>query len=101
MGYGLDLRSHVWNLHSCLARIGGEASLDLRTFEMEVRARNRYYRLYPRFLHRQGERVGYGDRPTRGLKLFAGWLPYANKRWPVGSGKFAFKDFCSEHGLAT
>ena len=97
----LDLLWHCWKVHSCLAELGGEASLDLTSFMLEVRARNRYYRFYPRFLFRSGDRVVFADRLGGNIDGFAGWLPYVNKRWPTGSGKLAFKQFCLDRQLPT
>jgi hypothetical protein len=88
-------------VHDRLAAFDAEASLDLASLVLDVRARNRYYRLYPRFVVFQADRVLYTPRPTKEMRGFAGWLPYVNKRWPIGSGKFAFKDFCAEKGLPT
>ncbi len=97
----IDLLWHCWMVQSCLAQLGGEAALDLGSFLLEVRALNRYYRLYPRFLFRSGDQVVFADRLSRNIDGFAGWLPYVNKRWPIGSGKFAFKQFCLDRQLPT
>src|SRR6185295_16962599 len=97
----MDLLWHAWMLHAALPDWEAEASLDLASFTLKVSARNRYYRFHPRFILHQGERVAYAPRPSREMFGFAGWLPYMNKRWPIGSGKFAFKDFCAEKGLPT
>ena len=97
--YRVDLLWHASTVHACLADWGAEASIDLATFRLEVKSRNRYYSFYPRFIVRKGDQLVYVERPDQQTRGFAGWLPYVNKRWPVGSGKFAFKDFCLEHGL--
>ena len=99
--YRMDLLWHAWMLHAGLADFEAEASMDLASFTLKISARNRYYRFHPRFTMHQGDRVGYAPRPSREMFGFAGWLPYVNKRWPIGSGKFAFKDFCAEKGLPT
>lgn len=97
----IDLLAHAWMLHASLEDFGAEASIDLASFTMEVRARNRHYTFYPRFIVRRGEQQIYSARPNRDTRWFGGWLPYVNKRWPIGSGKFAFKDFCRDKGLPT
>jgi hypothetical protein len=97
----IDLLAHAWTLHACLADFGAEASIDLANFKMEVRARNRHYTFYPRFIVRHGEQQLYSVLPGRDTRWFGGWLPYVNKRWRIGSGKLVFKDFCLENGLPT
>jgi hypothetical protein len=99
--YRSDLLSHVWMVHGALSEFDAEASLDLKSLILDVWARNRYYRLHPRFVVFQGDRIMYTQRPSKEMRGFAGWLPYVNKRWPIGSGKFAFKGFCAEKGLPT
>jgi hypothetical protein len=99
--HSINLVAHAWMVHACLADFGAEASIDLADFTMEVRARNRHYTFYPRFLVRRGEQQLYSARPGRDTRWFGGWPPYVNKRWPIGCGKFAFKDFCLDKGLPT
>lgn len=99
--YRRDFLWHSWMVHARLAELQAEASLDLRSFILDIKARNRCYSLYPRFMVRRGELIAYMRTPSAEAVGFAGWLPYENKRWPIGSGKFTFKEFCLRHGLAT
>jgi len=99
--YRIDLLWHAWMVHASLAEFEAESSLDLASFGLEISARNRYYRFHPRFIVNQADRVGYTPRPSPDMTGFAGWLPYVNKRWAIGCGKFAFKDFCAEQRLPT
>jgi hypothetical protein len=97
-----DFLWHAWVVHACLSEFGAEASVDVRDFSLEVRARNRAYRFYPQFtVMSEARQWQYEQRPGPRMRGFAGWLPYFNKRWPIGSGKFQFKDFCAEQGLPT
>jgi hypothetical protein len=99
--YKVSLFSHLRVMQQCLQRYQAEASLNPADYALQVRARNRYYTLYPMFLGAKGGRLHYTRQLDEGSFGFAGWLPYFNKRWPIGSGKFAFKDFCRSNGLRT
>jgi hypothetical protein len=60
------------------------------------------YRFYPQFtVMTEGGQWQYEQRPSIRMRGFTGWLPYFNKRWPIGSTKLPFKDFCAQHGLPT
>jgi hypothetical protein len=98
-----DYYWHSWAMYSALADYDAEALLDMRDFSLRIRARHRDYRFYPLFIARD-EKIGklsYVRVPNTAVRGFAGWLPYFNKRWPIGSGKLAFKDFCGTSGLPT
>lgn len=99
--YKGNLLHHSRAIHQALARFGADAKLDLGTMVLEVRARNRYYALYPQFICRLGGRMAYSRKLVDEARGFNGWLPYVTKRWPAGSGKLAFKDFCLRNGLRT
>ena len=99
--YKANLIHHTRAIQQCLPRFGVEAKADLATLAIEVRGRNRYYLLYPLYVARQGSRVMYTRHLVDQVRGFGGWLPYQGKRWPAGTGKFAFKDFCAKHGLRT
>jgi len=80
---------------------GGQANLDLLTFELEVKARNRFYRLYPQFQAKIDDHlvhVGVFNDNSRG---FIGWLPYRPLSWPMASDKLLFKSALSSSGLLT
>jgi hypothetical protein len=93
--------NHLRVMQQCLQRYQAEASLNPLDYTLQVRARNRYYTLYPMFLASQAGRLHYMRQVNEHSIGFAGWLPYFNKRWPIGSGKFAFKEFCRQSGLRT
>jgi hypothetical protein len=93
--------SHLMAMQRCLQKYQADATLDPLDFTLQVRARNRYYTLYPMFLGAQAGRLHYTRQVDESTIGFAGWMPYFNKRWPIGSGKFAFKDYCQRNGLRT
>jgi hypothetical protein len=99
--YKVGTPNHVRLVSLCLPRFRASASIDVRDFSLEVRARNRFFRFYPQFLVRDAERARYTPNLEPRTRGFCGWLPYFNKRWPAGSGKFAFKQFCREKDLPT
>jgi len=77
--------------------------MNIRSFQLRVSARNRYYDLIPQFIYRKEGRYQYSPVMPADLDGigFIGWLPYFNKRWPAATDKLAFKEFCSENGLRT
>lgn len=92
---------HLYAIASCLPRFGASARVNVADAALEVRARNRYFSLYPQFVSFENGEFRYAPHNHALVTGFAGWRPYFNKRWPAGFGKFAFKDFCNAHGLRT
>ena len=80
---------------------GGQANLDLLTFELEVKARNRFYRLYPKFQGRMDGQLVHMELFNEHSRGFIGWLPYKPLRWPLASDKLLFKSALSSLGLLT
>jgi hypothetical protein len=99
--FKISLASHLMAVQRCLREYQAEGRLTI-DFVLEVRARNRCYTLYPQFIgFKDGRQPRYARHIDETTKGFIGWLPYFNKRWPIGSGKLAFKDFCQRNGLRT
>jgi hypothetical protein len=92
---------HFRAVQQCLQAYRGEATVNMADLVLQLRARNRYYTLYPRFLGFSSGQLRYTVQLDDAAHGFCGWLPYFNKRWPTGSGKFTFKEFCRDHGLRT
>jgi len=94
---------HSKSIQGCLPRFNAAASMNIRSFQLRVSARNRYYDLIPQFVYRKEGKYQYSPViPADGDRIgFIGWLPYFNKRWPAGTNKLAFKEFCSANGLRT
>jgi hypothetical protein len=78
---------------------GAEASLDLRSCELEVRCRNRYFRFHPRFLARREGRLFHTHELVDYAMGFIGWLPYGIVRYELSDDKLAFKAFAAAAGL--
>lgn len=80
---------------------GAEARLDITTFEMQVKVRNRYFRFYPQFLAKTQGRSGNIGFLTSNSVGFIGWLPYRPSRWERGMDKLDFKQLVAGKGLLT
>ncbi len=79
----------------------GKASLDLSSFELEVKARNRYYRFYPQFRAEIQGRMSHVTALTPQATSFIGWRPYQPLRLSLSSDKLLFKQTLARAGLAT
>jgi hypothetical protein len=80
---------------------GGEARLDIASFEMEVKARNRYYRLLPQFLHESDGRMLHVNTLLPKSTSFIGWRPYQALRLAMSTDKLVFKQAIAAAGLPT
>lgn len=79
----------------------GHVSLNLRNFELEVKARHRYFHLEPRFLVNVGGRMAHVGQLTPEVTGFIGWLPYLPIRLTLSTDKLAFKRYLGEVGVRT
>lgn len=79
----------------------GQASLDLSSFELEVKARNRYYRFYPQFRAEIKGRMSHVTTLTPQATSFIGWRPYQPMRLSLSSDKLLFKQTLARAGLPT
>ena len=80
---------------------GGQASLDVSSFELEVKARNRYFKLFPQFNARINGRLCHVPTLTQDTSGFIGWLPYRPIKWALASDKLVFKRCLLQEGLTT
>jgi hypothetical protein len=99
--YTTSLLVHTRAIQQCLPRFGAEAKVDLASLMIDVRGRNRYYLLYPQYVCKDQGQRSYSRQLVDNATGFMGWLPYLEKRFPIGSDKFAFKEFCQKSGLRT
>lgn len=94
--------NHFRAVNSWIEANGAEARVDVRNFQMEVKGRNRYFRLQPRFLASLGGRLAHVDMLTPEVTGMIGWLPYRTPlRWELGGDKLTFKKFLSGKGFRT
>ncbi|SEK92677.1 hypothetical protein SAMN05216359_1045 [Roseateles sp. YR242] len=80
---------------------GGEANLDIATFQLEVKANHRYYKLLPQFIHEQDGRLTHVGSLMPGTTAFIGWRPYAPRPLILATDKLTFKRAVAAAGLAT
>ncbi len=93
--------SHFIAINAWAVARGGDARLDLRTFQITITANNRHYEFTPQFIVRHDDRIRYRPSFAADVEGFAGWLPYFNRRWDAGVDKLAFKRAADSLGLRT
>jgi hypothetical protein len=76
-----------------------QVDLDVRTFNLEVKLRNRYYTLKPRFLVSNKGQMAYTTQLVKDVTGFIGWLPYDILRWDLSQDKLLFKKFLNKAEL--
>lgn len=99
MAYITTTLNHMRAVKAWTDANDADVHLDLRNWELEVRCRNRYFRLHPRFRARQGERVLYANELGEHANGFIGWLPYRQVRYDLSDDKLVFKSFAAGAGL--
>jgi hypothetical protein len=80
---------------------GGQATLDALTFELELRARNRYHTLHPQFLAQVNGGLAHVPALSPQVTGFVGWRPYRPFRHALSSDKLVFKQAAHGAGVAT
>lgn len=80
---------------------GARVSLDAVTFELEVKALNRYITLHPQFIARISQKLAHVSSLTPEVTGFIGWRPYKPFRHPLSTDKLQFKKSALARGLAT
>jgi hypothetical protein len=93
--------NHFRPIQAWARSTGAEAKLDIGTFELELKARNRYYALKPRFLVKQGDHFSHSPELGANVVGFIGWLPYSPLHWDLSTDKLRFKALLQEAGGAT
>lgn len=79
----------------------GQAELDISSFQLEVKARNRYYRLMPQFLFEKDDRLLHANALLPDSTAFIGWRPYEPLRLSLSTDKLKFKQALRQAGLPT
>src|SRR4051812_37046707 len=101
MVFKTNLLYHIRAVNESLPRFRVEGQMNLQDLRLTVRGRNRYYVFNPQFVNNSDGRLSYTPFFGKTVAGFIGWLPYFNKRWPIGSDKFNFKAFCDAQGVRT
>ena len=76
-------------------------TLDVKTFDLEVKYRGRYYALRPLFQARTGGQQIHANVLTENAFGFGGWRPYQAITHSHSTDKLLFKSFLRQAGLRT
>ena len=76
-------------------------TLDVKTFELEVKYRGRYYAMHPLFQARVDGRGVHSNVMSTEVFGFGGWRPYRLIRHTHSTDKRLFKAFVKDSGLRT
>ena len=101
MSYIRSLLAHFRVLQDWAVRAHATAELDVRSFELELRCRGRYWDLAPQFAAVVDGRLVYQPMLTADAAGFSGWLPYRPRPWTFAADKIAFKGWLRAAGLQT
>jgi hypothetical protein len=99
--YILKTFNHVLAIQEWCAACQGSASIDAMTFELEIKARNRYYKLFPQFWQRANGIPSHLPHITPTTDGFIGWLPYQPLRFQKLQDKRYFKQLLATQQLRT
>lgn len=100
--YMTMLMNHVRAVRDWTQKYAAQTSIDMASFQMEVKARHRYFTLHPQFRARVGNRLVNVPQLTEEATGFLGWLPYRPPlQWALSTDKLEFKAYAVEHGLRT
>jgi hypothetical protein len=101
MIYMATTMNHLLTIKAWAAVRGMQAALDVESFELEMRAHNRCFKLFPQFC--SGTATQPHDIPAsvRDVDGFLGWLPYRPISWELANDKLAFKLRLLQAGLPT
>lgn len=101
MNYLAIALNHFKVVQNWMSANGAEGELDIATFELEIRCRHRYFRLFPQFVAQKQGRFVYEPNLTSFSFGFIGWRPYRTINWPLSDDKLAFKNFMRNAGERT
>lgn len=96
-----QLREGIRAVKSWGERHAAQSSIDVESFQMEVKAKNRYFTLQQQFRVRIDGRLLNVSKISSQATGFLGWLPYAPVQWALSTDKLLFKARMIEHGLRT
>ena len=89
--YMTMLMNHIRAVKAWGGKYSAQSSIDVESFQMEVKARNRHFTLQPQFRARVDGRLLNVGKMTSQATGFLGWLPYAPQQWALSTDKLLFK----------
>src|SRR5688572_28765892 len=99
MSYLATTLNHFRAVKTWADACDAQVNLDIRTFNLEVKSRNRYYTLKPRFLAGSKGKITYAIELGKEVKGFIGWLSYDVLQWDLSKDKLLFNKFLEKTGL--
>lgn len=87
-------------VQAAASRVGVESAIALDSMALSLQLGELRALWLPRFMARLGGRMAYTEQADANTIGFAGWLPYALRRWPEAADKAAFKAFAHRQGIA-
>jgi hypothetical protein len=99
--YMTMLMNHVRAVHQWTEKHAAHSSIHIPSFQMEVKARHRYFTLHPQFRARVSDHLVNVPQLTDDTTGFLGWLPYRPIQWELSTEKLQFKRYATDHGLRT
>ncbi|WP_155946953.1 hypothetical protein [Pseudacidovorax intermedius] len=93
------LLDHFRAVRAWAEKHSADATLDMKTFEVEIRCANRYFTFYPQFSIVQQGQLGYVRQLMPAASGFCGWRPYREYKTPLTTDKLLFKSYFASQGL--
>lgn len=91
--------NHFKLINHALEVVGCRASLDLKSFVLEVWRGMEKAVFHPQFLNPRGTKLMLSEELGLESTQFCGWLPYTRRPWPQVESRLAFKSLCREIGI--
>lgn len=101
MSYLSSYFSHVQAVRHACAELGIAAATPLDGLGLRLHLPAGEETWPARFLTRTHGRSSYSAELAKGIRGFAGWMPYALRQWPAGSSKAEFKRHALQYAIAT
>jgi hypothetical protein len=99
--YMTMLTNHIRAVKRWGEKHSAQSTIDVESFQMEVKARNRFFTLHPQFRARINGQLANVSKFSNETTGFLGWLPYQPVRWALSTDKLLFKAYMAEHALRT
>lgn len=101
MNYLISYLRHLGATQAAASQALARAVIDLSDLSLRITKGRSERRWSPRFVKVAEGRTIYVDHLTPDIGGFAGWLPYPTRQWAAASDKSVFKQFASQHDIAT
>ena len=95
------LLHHLKHLKPALERVGADAFLNVRSFNLEVRLRGASHVFHPQFISYENGLRSITSEFGPDVVRFTGWTPYYGKRWTLAMEKLKFKEYAVRNKLLT